>query len=128
MNHVSHPQTLLDFLILRKWGQAPFFPNNLHTDIQASGWYNSTDGSENHTQPQSFRAPDSPCFLAVLHAGSPTQSMFKAADTLQASIYSSIQSDPFYTSLTLPRATIMNSDVTSLYSTNLNALLPSTSS
>ena len=51
MNHVSHPQTLLDFLILRKWGQAPCFPNNLHIDIQALGWYHSTDGTENHAQP-----------------------------------------------------------------------------
>jgi hypothetical protein len=82
---------------------------------------------ENHAQPRSFGAPDSPCFLTVLHAGSPTQSIFKAADTLQALIYGSIQLDPFCTSLALPRATTvldMSSDVTSLYSKNLNALLP----
>jgi hypothetical protein len=118
MNHVSHPQTILDFLILREWNQAPCFPNNLHIDIQAPGWYNSTDGTENHAQSRSFGAPDSPCFLAVLHAGSPTQLIFKAADTLQALIYGSIQLDPFCTSLALPRATIvldMSSDVASLY-------------
>ena len=37
MNHMSHPQTLLDLPILRKRGQALCFANNLHIDIHTAG-------------------------------------------------------------------------------------------